>query len=783
MEENLLSTPSQSKKQIGFLSQIWICMKLQFRIRKTSLIFKSFDFYFSLLTFSLLLFNLIYMQPIESEEINTYTSETDTRTLSDFLTSTYEIYFYPNNEKSHEFSRYYIPENFSYLIKFINTTKEYNELINKYENSSTIIDRNVFIFSIENHSKTSQKEDTIVRIYSRYDQIHIYPDIFFDVNILNTAFTDLSIPSNQSFNFDYIQYTMNETENETEISYSEGFMTTLSYHLGVSLLLFTHIFYITYLINKKGFFIINASGVPEKAIWISSICVETVYILIISIIFTLTYLIHPEHSITDLFTIFIFVFYMGFTFMISLMTFVPLFLHITIIVVFFCLVEAFVLVDMVLGAYSNEFFLIKYDCYFLPLGNLIHFAILLMKGNSDGIQIHLWDSTSVSTRFTLQDLFLNLTYQLIVYSLIFIFNILFVPRKYGKPKIGFKNIFNLRYWKNLFIISHNIKSFTSYPFIEVSNLSKTYKNSSYSIKAIDQVEFSIDKGDSIVIIGPNGSGKSTLLQMLTGSLVPDDYTLRLFGQKGDFTDLTSSLGFCSQDNIFFPTLTVYEHLAFFGKLRGLNDKQLLKREINLIAEMLQLDRFLNQRADRLSGGISRLLLTANAYIGSPSLVILDEPTAGLDVNNRQLIWRCTTLFQNTTSIISSHSLEEAENVATKFFILNKGHIIFKGTSTELRNNYGTGYRLSPVFSDKNIDDDKLVEILNSIYNFVKEIIPNAKIDNERYNCILVPVSDKMADLMEKLYDKLNDFQCIAFNISVEALEDSLLRLVIDYDDF
>ena len=782
MQENLLSTPSQAKKRIGFISQVWVCLKLQFRVRKTSSIFKSFDFYFSIITFGLLFLNVMSMTNSQQQITEPYTSKVDSRTIIEFLNYTDEIYFYPDNEKSHEFSKYYITNNLTSIVKFLNSSNQVEYLMSEYGNISIPCDKNVFLFSIENQSQTSKIDDDLVKINYRFNDVHTHFDSLLSIHVVNTAFSDVSIPSNQSLNLDYIQYTMNPTENITVINYTDAFMTTISYHLCVGLLLLFHMMYITYLISKKGFFIINSSGVPEKAIWLSTILLESIYILIISIIFSLTMLGHPEYAITDFFTIFVFIFYMGFTFVISLIAFVPLFVHITLIVVFFCCVEAFILVDMILGLFQSDFPLIKYDCYFMPLGNLIPFATLLIRGYYEQKPVHLWDSRSVSERFNLQQIFLNLTYQLLVYTFLFVFNILFIPRQYGKPKIGFKNIFKSRYWKNIFRSTIIKKEYPSYPFIEVADLSKTYKNRLVSIKAIDNVEFSIEKGDNIVIIGPNGSGKSTLLQMMNGSLIPDQCSLKIFGQNGDFSDLTSMIGFCSQDNIFFPTLTVYEHLEFFGILRGLTDKQLLKREINLFIEMFSLSNLMNQRADKLSGGIARLLSTANAYIGSPSLVILDEPTAGLDVKNRQLIWRCTTIFNNTTTIISSHSLEDAENVATKFFILNKGNIIFKGNSAELRKNYGTGYRLLPVFSDKNIDDEKSLEILKSIFDYVKETIPDAKIDNERNFCILVPVSDAVPDLIERLYEKLNDFSCDAFNLQIEALEDSLLRLVIDYDE-
>lgn len=179
------------------------------------------------------------------------------------------------------------------------------------------------------------------------------------------------------------------------------------------------------------------------------------------------------------------------------------------------------------------------------------------------------------------------------------------------------------------------------------------------------------------------------------------------------------------------------------------------------------------KASDLSGGQKRKLCLSIAFMGSPEFVVLDEPTAGIDVNSRQVIWKAISLFKNTTSLITSHSLEEAELVSSRLFVMKSGKIVFMGTSTELRKEYKCGYRITAI--GKNINFEKFHEIVSSF-------IPDATKNSDRPDSILIPISDQIADFVEQINIKIKEFNADEINITVEGLEHVILRLISDEEN-
>ncbi|EAX81314.1 ABC transporter family protein [Trichomonas vaginalis G3] len=270
--------------------------------------------------------------------------------------------------------------------------------------------------------------------------------------------------------------------------------------------------------------------------------------------------------------------------------------------------------------------------------------------------------------------------------LFFLLNIL-MPRNCGSAPIGFSNIFSLTAWKQLFSFRRKqLVEIEGQRFIEVIGLDKTYKGST-PVHALRNVSLSIDKGDVTVLIGPNGSGKSTLLNAMTGSISSDKGDLKIFGEKcvSGFSSLQQHLGICYQENILFERLNVYKHLEFFATIRGVENTK-LKEVIDHSLSNFRLDGLENMKATTLSGGQKRKLCTAIAFIGNPKLVILDEPTAGMDASIRQEIWKAISCY-NITSIVSTHSIEEAGILSSRMLVMRNGELIFEGISNELRSKF------------------------------------------------------------------------------------------------
>ncbi|EAY18294.1 hypothetical protein TVAG_254060 [Trichomonas vaginalis G3] len=190
---------------------------------------------------------------------------------------------------------------------------------------------------------------------------------------------------------------------------------------------------------------------------------------------------------------------------------------------------------------------------------------------------------------------------------------------------------------------------------------------------------------------------------------------------------------------------------------------------------------LDRLPSTLSAGQKRIVSTAMAFIGSPPLVILDEPTVGVDVRKRQLVWNIASYFKNTTTIIASHSLEEGEAVASRLFVMEAGKLKFQGTPSELREEYHCGYRLKVIANED--DEEDMDEIVNQLLELTKTVIEDAAIDFERGDSIMLPVCDQIPQLMKTLDEKIGSLKVTGFTISIENLEHVMLRMIANGDEY
>ena len=262
---------------------------------------------------------------------------------------------------------------------------------------------------------------------------------------------------------------------------------------------------------------------------------------------------------------------------------------------------------------------------------------------------------------------------------------------------------------------------------------------------------------------------------MTGSIDCNGGTLSIYGElcKGGFNELQQHLGICFQDNIFFDRLSVREHLKFFASIRGYS-KDHLNEVVDHTIDTFCLEDCENNRAMSLSGGQKRKLCIALALIGNPSIVILDEPTAGIDVSTRQTIWKAISGF-GITAIVSTHSLEEAESVSSRLFVMRNGELVFDGPSNELRRKYHCGYRLTPMY----LPDTDTKDMNEKLLSWCKSKISESTEDETHENSILIPVCPEIVSLLEELDTQKSGFNMSEFNIIIEQLENVLYRMYAD----
>lgn len=206
--------------------------------------------------------------------------------------------------------------------------------------------------------------------------------------------------------------------------------------------------------------------------------------------------------------------------------------------------------------------------------------------------------------------------------------------------------------------------------IQVSNLSKNFGTK----QALRDVSFEITKGQTVALVGPNGAGKTTLFSILCGYLSPDNGVIKIMNKQLGDPSLFSSLSALPQDAILDPRFSLQKQLTFYAKLQGLTSKDAI-RETQKVLEMVGLADNHCAKIDELSHGMKKRVCIAQALIGSPKIVLLDEATAGLDpLNAREIRHIISSLSEEITFLLSSHDLTELEKLCNHVLYLNQGQL-------------------------------------------------------------------------------------------------------------
>ncbi|KAH0500847.1 Retinal-specific ATP-binding cassette transporter [Microtus ochrogaster] len=355
------------------------------------------------------------------------------------------------------------------------------------------------------------------------------------------------------------------------------------------------------------------------------------------------------------------------------------------------------------------------------------------------------------------------------------------------------------------------------PGVCVKSLVKVFEPGSRP--AVDRLTITFYESQITAFLGHNGAGKTTTLSILTGLLPPTSGTV-LIGGKDIETSLESvrqSLGMCPQHNILFHHLTVAEHILFYAQLKGKSWEE-AQLEMEAMLEDTGLHHKRNEEAQDLSGGMQRKLSVAIAFVGDSKVVVLDEPTSGVDPYSRRSIWDLLLKYRSgRTIIMSTHHMDEADLLGDRIAILSQGRLYCCGTPLFLKNCFGTGFYLTLVRKMKNIQNqrggcegacsctskafptrcparvDEITEELvldgdvKELTDLVYHHVPEAKL----VECIgqelifLLPNKDfkqrAYASLFRELEETLSDLGLSSFGISDTPLEEIFLKVTEDSD--
>ncbi|GAB6030175.1 hypothetical protein CHUAL_005851 [Chamberlinius hualienensis] len=265
--------------------------------------------------------------------------------------------------------------------------------------------------------------------------------------------------------------------------------------------------------------------------------------------------------------------------------------------------------------------------------------------------------------------------------------------------------------------------------LRISNIRKVYSSCRKpNVVAVDGISLDMYEGQITAILGHNGAGKTTLLNMLVGLTNPSGGSATMYGldisDPNNYDQLWELLGICPQHDVLFDILTPRHHLEFFGRVKGVPEKDLNRMVESILQDVDIMDR-INAPAGKMSGGQKRKLSIGIALIGDPKVVVLDEPTSGVDPFSRRQLWN---LLQKSKAgrliILTTHFMDEADILADRKAIVSHGKVKCVGSSLFLKNKFGLGYHLTMAM-ELNYDEQKASELVHSFIPHSEKVRNNA----------------------------------------------------------
>ncbi len=319
------------------------------------------------------------------------------------------------------------------------------------------------------------------------------------------------------------------------------------------------------------------------------------------------------------------------------------------------------------------------------------------------------------------------------------------------------------------------------PNIRVINLHKQFpsKGGAPPKVAVRCVSMGVNHGECFGLLGHNGAGKTTAINMLTGLFAPTSGTAYVgpYSIRDNISDIYADMGVCPQHDLLWPALTAREHMSFYGRLKGFSGNK-LKQMVKEMLVKVNLTDFAKRKAGGFSGGMKRRLSMANALMGGPSVVYMDEPSTGLDPASKHSLWDVIANAKkvgNRSMVLTTHSMEEADVLCDRLCIMADGEIQCIGRTHELKRRFGRGYTLMI-----KIPESQGAAGLAQVDAFVKRLFPTAALLNEPIAGCSKYEIDRREVVLSKVFAEMiqakSQLGMEAWSFTESTLEEVFLKL-------
>nr|WP_319373049.1 ATP-binding cassette domain-containing protein [uncultured Methanobacterium sp.] len=301
--------------------------------------------------------------------------------------------------------------------------------------------------------------------------------------------------------------------------------------------------------------------------------------------------------------------------------------------------------------------------------------------------------------------------------------------------------------------------------IEANNLFKSFGD----FVAVDNLNLKIKKGEVFGFLGPNGAGKTTSIKMMVGLLRPTGGEILIDGKDIAHADRLK-IGICPQDIVLWESLTCKESLKFMGQMYEVPE-DILKTRVESLLENLILTDKANTLVSNLSGGMKRRLNLAMALIHSPEIVVLDEPSEGLDPQSRRVLWNFIRSLRDNegkTVILTTHLMDEADGLSDRIAIIDHGKLLRLDTPKNLKKEFGEGDIVEINLADSKMNQEVIFR-LKTIENIDSVTEVDGKINIKTLNAV-----GKLPEIMNKVQDMNNEIADLSLHPN--TLEDVFIEL-------